>query len=168
MQTETFFFEDDGTVPNNSLPLLLHRDAFDKRGSEGAAWLEDQFAKNKWLNAWRNGVFGYHHYHSTSHEVLGVYSGSAKLQLGGEQGEKLDVKAGDICIIPAGVAHKNLGSSNDFGVVGAYPNGRSHDLKTADKNVRTQSYQNIIDVPVPTTDPLLEKDGGLTEIWHED
>lgn len=168
MQTKTFFFEDDGTVPNNSLPLILHRDAFEKRGSEGAAWLEDQFAKNNWLNSWRNGVFGYHHYHSTSHEVLGVYSGSAKLQLGGEQGEELEVKAGDVCIIPAGVAHKNLGSSNDFGVVGAYPNGRSHDLKTADKNVRTQSYQNIIDVPVPTTDPLLGKDGGLTEIWHED
>ncbi len=29
--------------------------------------------------------FEFHHYHSTAHEVLVVYSGSAKVQLGGER-----------------------------------------------------------------------------------
>jgi uncharacterized protein YjlB len=67
-------------------------------------------------------------YHSTSHEVLGVHSGVATLRLGGEHGKNVEVVAGDVVIIPAGVAHQNLSSSDDFGVVGAYPGGHDWDL----------------------------------------
>ena len=49
------------------------------------------------------------------------FTGSAVFHLGGEKGKKVNVKAGDIIVIPAGVGHKNLGASDDFGVVGAYP-----------------------------------------------
>lgn len=167
MQSEKIFFEDDGSIPNNALPLLLYRNAFDERGSEGAKWLEDHFAENNWTNSWRNGVFSYHHYHSNTHEVLGVYSGGAKLHLGGEQGEKMDIKAGDIIVIPAGVGHKNLGSSSDFGVVGAYPNGSSYDLKKGKKSEHTEAKKNIAKVPVPDTDPLLGKDKGVPKVWKE-
>lgn len=31
-------------------------------------------------------------------------------------------------MIPAGVAHKNLGSTADFGVAGAYPEGQDWDI----------------------------------------
>lgn len=168
MQPEQLFLEDDGDIPNNKLPLLLYRKAFNKQGPEGARWLEEHFAGNNWLNAWRNGVYSYHHYHSTSHEVLGVYAGSAKLHLGGEQGQKVDVEAGDIIVIPAGVGHKNLGSSQDFGVVGAYPNGSSYDLKTGKSGERPQADKNIAQVPVPSTDPLSGSKGGVAEIWGED
>ncbi|MDX1641119.1 MAG: cupin domain-containing protein [Balneolaceae bacterium] len=166
MQPEKFFFEDDGSIPNNKLPLLLYRNAFDKRGSEGAAWLEDRFADNNWTNSWRNGVFSYHHYHSITHEVLGVYSGNAKLHLGGEQGEKIDVKAGDVIVIPAGVGHKNLGSSSDFGVVGAYPNGSSYDMKTGKKSEYEEAKENISKVMVPEHDPLFDNKG-VPKIWGE-
>lgn len=165
MKTRKIFFEDDGTIPNNKLPLLLYKNAFDQRGKEGAAWLEKQFSKNNWRNAWRNGVYDYHHYHSISHEVLGVYSGDAKLHLGGKQGEKVDVEAGDILIIPAGVGHKNLGSSSNFGVVGAYPNGSDYDLKTGKESERPQADKNIAEVPLPDADPLQGTDKGLVDIW---
>jgi uncharacterized protein YjlB len=167
MQPDKFFFEDDGYILNSKLPLLLYRNAFHKRGREGAAWLEERFGENNWSNAWRNGVYSYHHYHSTSHEVLGVYSGSARLQLGGVKGQIVDVETGDVIIIPAGVGHKNLGSSSSFRVVGAYPNGSSYDLKTGEKDERPQAGKNIAAVPLPSTDPLLGKDSGLTKIWNE-
>lgn len=166
MKVEKHFLEDDGKIPNNKLPLLIYRDAFENRGTEGAAWLENRFRKNNWSNSWRNGVFSYHHYHSNTHEVLGVFSGSAKLHMGGESGIKVDVTAGDIIIIPAGVGHKNLGSSRDFGVVGAYPNGSSYDLKTGRKDERPEVDKNIDRVPVPSTDPL-QGEGGVTVIWND-
>jgi len=64
------------------------------------------------------------------------------------------------------VGHKNLGSSNSFGVVGAYPNGRRPDLKTGKKDERPQVKFNIDSVPIPSTDPLTGNDGGLTKIWN--
>ncbi|MFO7845477.1 MAG: cupin domain-containing protein [Balneolaceae bacterium] len=165
MKPETFYFDDDGSIPNNDLPLLLYRGAFSEKGSEGAEWLERTFANNNWTNAWRNGVYPFHHYHSTSHEVLGIYSGEAKLHLGGEQGEKLDVKAGDVIVIPAGVGHKNLGSEN-LGVVGAYPNSRHHDLLRGEPDDRPEVIENIKAVPLPSRDPLFGKDGGVLDVWE--
>lgn len=167
MKLEKYFFEDDGLIPNNSLPLLLYRDAFDRRGSEGADWLIKQFGTNNWKNSWINGVYGYHHYHSTSHEVLGVCSGTATLHLGGQQGERIDVEAGDIIIVPAGVGHKNLGSSRDFQVVGAYPGGSSYDLKTGEKGERPTADENIAAVPIPDTDPMQGADKGVPNIWDK-
>ncbi|WP_229311495.1 cupin domain-containing protein [Larkinella rosea] len=165
-QPEMLYFKDDGLIPNSRFPLLLYRDVFPETGSEGASWLEQRFSVNNWTNSWRNGVFSYHHYHSTSHEVLGVYSGSAVLHLGGEKGQKVRVKAGDIMVIPAGVGHKKLEASADFGVVGAYPDGRSYDVLRGKPGDRPQADQNIAAVPMPKTDPFLGKDGGLVRLWN--
>ena len=165
MEPDTLYLEDDGLIPNNSLPLLIYQDAFKERGMDGARWLEKRFRQNNWLNSWRNGVFSYHHYHSNTHEVLGVYSGSAKLHMGGESGIEVEVSAGDVIIIPAGVGHKNLGASRDFGVVGAYPNGNSYDLRTGEEGERPQADQNIKKVAKPAMDPLTGDDKGLVEIW---
>ena len=59
---------------------------------------EQLFTENGWPGAWRNGIFSFHHYHSTSHEVLGIYAGKALVHLGGENGEKVNIEAGDIII----------------------------------------------------------------------
>ena len=163
MEPEEYSFDDDGSIPNNKLPLLLYRNVLDKDASE----LIDHFKEHSWSNAWKNGVFSYHHYHSNAHEVLGVYSGSARLQLGGEKGEIVDVASGDVIIIPAGVGHKNLQSSPDFGVVGAYPNGSGYDLKTGKAGERPKADENIAAVPVPETDPVVGKGKGLPVIWNE-
>src|SRR6266849_5006542 len=111
-EPEVYYFKDDGKIPNSKYPVLIYRNAFTARGDEGASWLEQTFAAHNWTNSWRNGIYPFHHYHSTSHEVLGVYNGSVLVQLGGESGKKLKIQAGDIVIIPAGVGHKNLGDDN--------------------------------------------------------
>ena len=82
------------------------------------------------------------------------------------KGEKLEVSAGDVIVIPAGVAHKNLGSEN-FAVVGAYHNGRSHDMNTGEESERPQTDKNIAAVPIPEYDPVEGKEGGLIEFWNE-
>ncbi|MBX2873593.1 MAG: cupin domain-containing protein [Saprospiraceae bacterium] len=163
-QPQKLFFKDDGKIPNNKLPLILYKNAFDDRGSRGASWLEKRFSDNNWTNSWRNGIYSFHHYHSTSHEVLGIYSGSALVHLGGEEGEKIQIEAGDIIIIPAGVGHKNLGSKG-LGVVGAYPDGRNWDLNHGLPGERPKADENIAALPIPNADPLLGPHDGLKQIW---
>ena len=116
----------DASFPNNvRLPLLVYLGALALTPSNPAAMVEGLSESNGWSGSWRNGIYGFHHYHSTAHEVLGVYKGSAKIQLGAENGITLTVCRGDVVIIPAGVVHKNLGASSNFRVVGAYPLGQS-------------------------------------------
>jgi uncharacterized protein YjlB len=161
---EEFLFKDDGKIPNSKFPLIVYRNAFSERGTEGAAWLEQKFGSNNWSNSWRNGIYPFHHYHSISHEVLGIYSGSALLHLGGEQGQKVKVQAGDILVIPAGVGHKNLGSEN-LGVVGAYPDGRNWDINKGLPGERPHTDRNIAALPIPDHDPLWGNENGLRKIW---
>jgi uncharacterized protein YjlB len=156
--------KDDGTFPNSSLPLLLYRTSVSLPKNDPAAF-EDLFEAHNWRGSWRNGIYPYHHYHSTSHEVLGVYRGTAKVQLGGDRGVNFDIRAGDVLIIPAGVAHKNLGSSGDFGVVGAYPDGRDWDMNYGRAGERPRADENIARVPLPRLDPVYGAHGPLLERW---
>ena len=74
-------------IPNNRLPLLVYRHVFNLLGSaDGAEVIETRFQANHWSGTWRNGIYAYHHYHSTAHEVLGVFRGSATVQFGGDRG----------------------------------------------------------------------------------
>jgi hypothetical protein len=73
-EVKTFYFKDDGSIPNNpDLPVLFYPGALKEKAEQA----EKIFNENNWLNSWTNGVFDYHHYHSNAHEVLGVMSGSA-------------------------------------------------------------------------------------------
>lgn len=163
-EPEVLYFKDDGRIPNSKYPLLLYRDAFKERDDKGAAWLEQLFLQNNWSNSWRNGIFDFHHYHSITHEALGIYSGSALVHLGGEEGSKVKIRAGDIVVIPAGVGHKNLGAEG-LGVVGAYPGGMMWDLMRGNPGERPQTDKNIAAVPIPEQDPLLGQKNGLLTIW---
>lgn len=155
-------FEDDGVIPNSRYPLLLFRNALPQiSGSE----VGKLFASNNWSNSWQNGIYPFHHYHSTSHEALGVYRGSASLRLGGEKGRTVDVQAGDVIVIPAGVGHKNLGASSDFAVVGAYPDGRSWDLLTGQPGERPQADENIAALPVPGSNPVYGGEAPIGKFW---
>jgi uncharacterized protein YjlB len=165
VQPEQFNFKDDGIFPNSSLPLLLYAQAITTKAKDPAFIVEQCFAENDWTNSWRNGVYSFHHYHSTSHEVLGVYSGTATLRLGGEHGKKVELRAGDVIVIPAGVAHQNLGASDDFGVVGAYPGGREWDLLRGQPGERPKADHNIVNLPMPDNDPIYGAKGPLRQIW---
>lgn len=165
IEPEKAVFKDDGSIPSSALPLLIYRNAFPSDSPSLGDLIEQRFAQNIWTGSWRASVYPFHHYHSTTHEVLGVYQGTATLQLGGEQGRRFEVKPGDVIVIPAGVGHKRVKSSDDFSVVGAYPDGRRWDLLRGLPGERPQADRNIAAVPLPATDPLYGTVGPLRKAW---
>lgn len=152
--------------PNNpGLPLLVYSLAVPVTGPEPAEAFETLFRSNGWGDSWRDGIYDYHHYHSTAHEVLGVFSGTARVAFGGDQGIVLEVHAGDVVVIPAGVAHRNLGASGDLGVVGAYPDGQEWDMNTGKAGERPEADRAIAAVPLPAADPVYGPNGPLVRMW---
>ena len=166
VQPEQLHFEDDGVYPGSVLPLLLYRAAITVDADDRASVFERAFSQNDWRNSWRNGVYSFAHYHSTAHEVLGVYDGTAKLRLGGKQGQMVEIRAGDVILIPAGVAHHTIDASPDFSVVGAYPDGREWDLLRGLPGERPKSDHTIAALPIPHSDPIYGADGPLRQIWR--
>jgi uncharacterized protein YjlB len=155
-------FADDGIFPNSKLPVLVYRRAI---AAPAAAAFEQMFDAHHWSSAWRNGLFSVHHYHSTAHEVLGIYQGWVRAKLGGEKGTLLTLEAGDVIVIPAGVAHKNDGSSADFKVVGAYPDGTGPDMQYGKPGERPGTDRTIARVPRPAADPVHGASGPLAKLW---
>ncbi|DBA90534.1 hypothetical protein WJX77_001132 [Trebouxia sp. C0004] len=165
---------DDGQFPNCSiqkLPVLIYKSAFDASGnpSELANKIEETFSNNGFPPQWRFGLYEYPHYHSTSHEILGVFKGSARVRLGGsKKGIEEEVRAGDVIVIPAGVAHESLQSKGGFEMVGAYPAGCSWDMNYGKgQEEKQKSEANIKKVGVPTKDPVYGSKGPVLEHWQK-
>ena len=72
------------------------------------------------------------HFHSTSHELLCISTGSARLCFGHEDNPSNitpTVSAGDVIVVPAGVAHRLLEDiEGGFEMVGSYPKKMSWDM----------------------------------------
>jgi len=161
VEPETALLGESGGIPNNRvLPLVVYRAAVDLAGlDEPAAAFEELFTHNGWTGTWRNGVYPFHHYHSTCHEVLGCYSGDANIQMGGPDGPKVELKAGDVAILPAGTGHKRLFASGDFGVVGAYPPGQAFNMLYGHEGERPGADEAVAQVPKDVSDPLYGGEG---------
>ncbi len=158
-------FRDNGKIPNSKLALLIYKNVFSEEKADADA-IRQHFEQFNWKNSWQNGVYDYHHYHSTSHEVLGVVSGEATILFGGENGEEVRLEKGDAVAIPAGVGHKKISASEDFSVIGAYPNGSDYDILTGEEGERPMADENIDKVPLPENDPVYGQLQGLTALWR--
>jgi uncharacterized protein YjlB len=157
-----FVFDDDWAIPNSRLPLLVYRDAV----PADAVGIERLFAANRWPPAWRNGVHSFHHFHSSAHEVLGVARGEVSVLFGGPGGKVLTVRAGDVVVVPAGVAHCNQGQSSDLLIVGAYPDtGPGPDLRRGKPNEHDAAERAVGVVPLPAADPVAGVNGALPRLW---
>lgn len=156
---------DDGRFPNSTLPALIYRGVLLEEAGRASAF-ERMFTANLWPAAWRNSLYTRHHYHSTAHEVLGIAEGWVKARLGGESGAVLTLHAGDVLVIPAGVAHCNEGQSRELCIVGAYPRGTEMDMNYGAPGERPAADRRIAAVPLPERDPVQGAGGALLARWR--
>lgn len=169
---EQILLKEDRPYPNSILPVLFYPGAFkevievDDPAHKGMDFLEE----NHYSNAWVNGIFPYHHFHSNTHEVLACISGEASVQLGGPNGKIVKFSKGDVLLLPAGTAHKKIKASKDFSIIGAYPDGIEFDTHKGEEITSDEEYQrlkrNTKKVPIPNLDPIQKKGGAVKKYWH--
>jgi uncharacterized protein YjlB len=162
---EQITLQDDGVFPNGRHPALLYKGVLDIPLLFPGTHVRHLFERNGWSHSWDAGIFEYHHYHSITHEVLGIYKGQTQLQLGGPDGRKIFIEKGDVLVIPAGVAHKNLDAEHCIGVIGAYPDGSNYDMNYGNPDERPGTDENIGKVLIPESDPVFGPDAGLVKLW---
>ncbi|HEY1615075.1 MAG TPA: hypothetical protein VGF97_15420 [Rhizomicrobium sp.] len=163
-------FKDDGRTPNSpQFPLLLYRSAFGfLPGLDPAAIIEEIFAHNGWKGSWRDGVYPFLHFHTATHETLGLARGKARIQFGGSKGQTMDLKAGDAMVLPAGTGHRRMSASKDLLVVGAYPAGGRYDEPRPKEVDHDEAVAMIAKVRRPASDPVYGKTGPLLRLWPSD
>ncbi|KAJ9608630.1 hypothetical protein H2200_006401 [Cladophialophora chaetospira] len=200
-------------IPNSPLPLLHYPSVFaDLKSPKTGAY--DSFSNNGWQVQWifRYGQTQVSHYHSATHECMAVLSGTATIRFGvadtvddlqestygtGKEdgGIEVEARAGDVFIIPAGVAHKTFKTQpsdefklltpsdghhiaapdvrgalerlelSGFTMIGAYPIGGQWDFAKGGEN--TGDYEQVWTVAKPDNDPVFGKDAkGLVGHWQ--
>jgi uncharacterized protein YjlB len=159
----TYYFENDGDIPNNILPVVIYKNALQYMPDKN---VESTFLQNGWANNWHDIILMEDHFHSNTHEVLGLKSGQARLILGGRKGKMVNVETGDVIILPAGVGHYSVDNSMDYQFVGGYPNGADWNLHFSLKKEDCPTIlAEIANIPLPEKDPIFGDDGPLFEFW---
>ena len=106
-------------------PLLIYHSVFPTSPVPSAGEIEAHIrAVGVFEPHWRYTMYSTSHFHSTTHELLVVFSGKARVLLGGEGNPgavEADIQAGDAILMPAGVAHRLLEDYGGFKMVGSYP-----------------------------------------------
>ena len=152
------YFGKTGDVPNSRLPVLIFRGVLAPQVGRKAQRFRRAFKKNSWTGLWTYTIYDYTHFHSNSHEVLGIAEGSVRVKLGGEHGRLFRLRAGDMLVLPAGVGHRRVGDDKGLKVIGAYPPRQAHfDMK--------RKGRAVPDVPLPPTDPFYGDKGPLVRLW---
>jgi uncharacterized protein YjlB len=163
-------FADDGKTPNNPVyPLIHYRGAVKLDPAyDPAAIFEVLFKQYQWTGAWRDGVYDFNHFHTRTHEVLGIARGYVCVRFGGDKGRKLRLKAGDVIILPAGTGHRRIEASDDLLVVGAYPeNAGKYDEPAPEDVDGKKARADISKVGIPGRDPVYGLEGPLRRIWEQ-
>ena len=147
----------------HSFPTRRSSDLAGER--DPAVPFERTFAAHGWADGWRNGIYPFLHFHTATHEVLGIARGRATVQFGGAKGQALTVEAGDVVVLPAGTGHRRIEASGDLLVVGAYPRNASFDQKRPGQVDHQKALAAIAEVPLPEMDPVHGEGGPLMKLW---
>lgn len=167
-KARTFEFRDDGETPNNPrFPLIVYRTPVGLNlHSDLAAVFEVLFGSNGWRKSWRDGIYGFLHFHTGTHEVLGIPRGWVRAKFGGVKGRTIELRTGDVVILPAGTGHCRQTASPDLLVVGAYRAGGHYDEPKPKDVDPAKARKSIAKVRPPKSDPVYGKGGPLLSVWR--
>lgn len=116
---------------------------------------------------WKLQMYSTSHFHSTSHELLCISTGSARLCFGHEDNPSNitpTVSAGDVIVVPAGVAHRLLEDiEGGFEMVGSYPKGKSWDMCYGKKG-EEKKIKEIEKLGWWKRDPVFGDEGPVLEV----
>jgi len=123
-----------GLIPNTTIhskPLLIYHAVFPPSTKVGD--IEKHLESiGSVTPQWRYTMYSTTHFHSSTHEVLCIIKGRARLCFGGEENnDRVEpvVEKGDVIIVPAGVGHRLLEDlDGGFQMVGSYPPGKQWDM----------------------------------------
>lgn len=213
-KVKSYHLKATARIPNSHLPLL-HYPGFWAPAKVDAGKVYDEFEHNGWEVQWiyRYGSTQPSHYHSTAHECMAVLSGQATIRFGAadissdledntygtgfeDGGVEVHVTAGDVFVIPAGVAHKTFNTTpaadfslltpgqgsgieaedqrqavagivlDGFTMLGAYPTGSKWDFQTG-VEAQQPTWSNVWSTPLPKKDPVVGTSSeGLCGLWQ--
>lgn len=164
MNVRTFKLAGDALMPNSDLPVITLSDLVAETSIE-ANEMAARFETNGWQGTWTYTIFDYWHYHIEGHEVLGCVGGEATVGLGGPCGIEIKMRPGDVVLIPAGVGHKRLSGTDDFAVVGAYPEGQNGSITRAGSLDLEKARAMIGGLALPEQDPVIGEKPGHLRFW---
>ena len=138
LRTSTHHIPAHGHIPNTSLaphPLLIYHTAFARDPIPNPSTIEAHLRRIGAVHPqWRYTMYSESHFHSTTHELLVIFRGAARLLFGGDGNPgavTYEAKMGDAILVPAGVAHRLLEDLNEggkFEMIGSYPVGKNWDM----------------------------------------
>lgn len=160
-----FICKDNGRFPGSRLPAMLYKEGLALPLLLKTLYIKRVFASHRWDAVSVGGIATHPQYHSTAHTALGAVEGSTTLQLGGDQGQKIRFAKGDVLIIPAGAAYRNLGVENQIRCVLACPYGQTPDYYRGELGERPSADAHIAAISLPTEDPLFGPLDGIMPLW---
>ncbi|WP_245391723.1 hypothetical protein [Salinicola aestuarinus] len=92
-----------------------------------------------------------------------MFRGQARARLGGPAGEEIELDAGDVLILQAGVGHACLQDEGGFSMVGAYPPGQRWEVERGDPKALAAATARVAAVALPEDDPV---GGDLLSHWR--
>ena len=164
-QAELLFFRENKVAPNSHLPALFYKKAFEENNES----LEDQmysiFNNNKWNGTRKGRIRTGRYYHTASHEVIGITKQAIFIELGGFNGSRHILEKGDVLILPAGVSIRLIkGAGHD--VRRGFSAEPTENMQYAKASYREKAKEAIACIPIPKTDPIYGRSGGLVDIWN--
>ncbi|KAF9889818.1 hypothetical protein FE257_006908 [Aspergillus nanangensis] len=170
---EAYYLGQGNLVPNSRLPALVYRGVLPKSLDKGE--IQALCEANRWEKRGEWGPFWDAHFHPNTHECYAVFQGSSRLLLGGEGhdpptgGVEVDVRAGDVIVVPAGVSHRSLSAAGDYRYIGVYPEEcpRWRNDWCEGKEAMSGLQEEIRNVITPNHDPVYGEDGPLPVLWRK-
>ncbi|KAK4622055.1 hypothetical protein CLAFUW4_07292 [Fulvia fulva] len=218
VQVNPYHLKPTSLIPNSPYPLLHYKGLMSSHipsNSGKLSSIHNLYTSNSWVTHWifRYGPTQLSHYHSHAHECMTVLSGTATIRFGvadtsedmdentykgqwEEGGIEVTAHAGDVFIIPVGVAHKTYNPSPTSPEVKLLTPGTGKGVEAADPakaldaielegftmmgcypegqtwdfavGMEPREFKEVWSVPKPRRDPVLgDGEEGLVGLWRE-